>query len=79
MNWEIAQGLAQVLRETVPTLRVEVQDIPGARQRYVILASVTRKGKRNTITITDKTEFALVLASLEIQAEKLQRQMVAIA
>jgi hypothetical protein len=39
----------------------------------VILASVRRSGRWYTIAIADRAEFALELASLEIQAEKLQR------
>ncbi len=77
MNWNIAQGLANVLKESIPPLRVEVQNVPEPRQSYVILASVKRSGRWHKIAIKGMTEFALVLAALEIQAEKLQRQTVA--
>jgi hypothetical protein len=79
MNWNIAQGLANVLRESIPPLRVEVQNVPEPRQGYVIVASARRGGRWHTIAIKGTTEFALVLAALEIQAEKLQRQVATVA
>ncbi len=78
MGIEIANTLAQELRDMVPALRVEVEKVPSTR-RYVILASVRHGVKWHTITLASSSEVALVLASLEVQADKANSRALIVA
>jgi len=68
----VAIELARLLEQGVPSVKARAVGLEGG---FVVVALCWRKGKAHPIIIKDTTEFALLLAFLEIKAEKAGRPL----
>jgi len=68
----VAIELARLLEQGVPSVKARAI---GIESRFVVVALCWRKGKAHPIIIRDTTEFALLLAFLEVKAEQAGRPL----